>query len=169
MKKILLIILSICIYGFVYFFQLTLFVLLNLQITGASVGVITALGGIIPFWTSYKFVKLLWKNFFFPKPVAYSINNIPATYNYDEVVYDKGLVYLKKDMSLITGKISSRIYEGEVVNGKKEGLHRSWFANGQIYKEGSYVNGKEEGLHRSWLVDGQLREEGSYLNGKLIR
>jgi|TARA_B110000238_G_C15805991_1_gene302230 hypothetical protein len=35
---------------------------------GRGVGVITALGGIIPLWTSYKFTSLIWKKYFYPKP-----------------------------------------------------------------------------------------------------
>ena len=88
---------------------------------------------------------------------------------YDEVVFNKGLVYLKKDMSLLTGKINGKNYKGEFVNGKKEGLHRKWHDNGQLEKEGSYVNDKREGLWRFWGENGQLEKEESYLNGKLIR
>lgn len=98
--------------------------------------------------------------------VAYFMYNVPATYQYDEVVFNKGLVYLKKDMSLLTGKINSKYYKGEVINGKKEGLHRDWHSNGQLEEEVSYVDGKSQGLSRNWYSNGQLEAEGSYVNGK---
>ena len=96
--------------------------------------------------------------------VAYFMYNVPATYQYDEVVFNKGLVYLKKDMSFLTGKINSKYYKGEVINGKKEGLHRDWHSNGQLEEEVSYVDGKSQGLSRNWYSNGQLRGEGSYIN-----
>jgi hypothetical protein len=66
MKKILLIILSLGIY--IFFIQLFTFIGFNFLVFGRGVGVITALGGIIPLWTSYKFTSLIWKKYFYPKP-----------------------------------------------------------------------------------------------------
>ena len=68
MKKILLIILSLGIYSFFYFIQLFTFIGFNFLVFGRGVGAITALGGIIPLWTSYKFTSLIWKKYFYPKP-----------------------------------------------------------------------------------------------------
>jgi len=66
--KISLIILSFGIYGFVYFIQLVIFVGINIMVFGRGVGAFSALGGIIPIWTSYKIVKWIWKCYFYPKP-----------------------------------------------------------------------------------------------------
>ena len=68
MKKILLIVLSLGLYGFLYFIQLSMFIGLNFLVFNRSVGAISALGGIVPIWTSYKFTKLIWKKYFYPKP-----------------------------------------------------------------------------------------------------
>ena len=68
MKKVLLIILSVGIYGFLYFIQLFIFIGINLLVFNRGVGAITALGGIVPIWTSYKFTKWIWKKYFSPKP-----------------------------------------------------------------------------------------------------
>ena len=99
--------------------------------------------------------------------IAYVIYNSPRTYKRTEIVFNKDLAYVKKDMSLLNGKINDSLHKGEFVNGMKEGLHREWNANGQLEKEGSYVNGEIEGLWRSWHANGQLESEGNYIYGKI--
>ena len=69
MKKPLLIILSIIIYIVVLQVLIGLSVGINLAVLGRGTGGMTALGSIISFWLSYKFVKWLWKKYFNnPKP-----------------------------------------------------------------------------------------------------
>ena len=54
----------------------------------------------------------------------------------------------------------------QVINGKREGLWRCWYSNGQLYIEGYYFNDRRDGLWRCWFENGQLWEEGYYFNGK---
>jgi len=55
--------------------------------------------------------------------IAYGIYNSPRTYKRTEIVFNKDLAYLKKDMSLLNGKINDSLHKGEFVNGMKEGFH----------------------------------------------
>ena len=100
--------------------------------------------------------------------IAYRIYYSPKTYKRTEIVFNKDLVYVKKDMTLLNGKINDDRHKGEFVNGMKEGLHREWYNNyGQLESEGNYLNGKIEGLWRSWHENGQLKSEENYLNGEI--
>ena len=98
--------------------------------------------------------------------IAYKIYYSPKTYERSEIVFNKDRGYVKKDMSLLNGRINDRLYKGEFVNGMRKALHCEWHANGQLVRDGSYVNGKREGLHREWHANGQLERDGSYVNGK---
>lgn len=66
MKKALLIILSIIIYFFVLWLLIGISVGINFAVFGRGTGGITAMGSIISFWLSYKFVKWIWKKYFYP-------------------------------------------------------------------------------------------------------
>ncbi len=56
--------------------------------------------------------------------------------------------------------------ESNYVNGKQEGLSRSWYKSGELQRESNYVNGKQEGLARDWRETGELEFERNYVNGK---
>lgn len=64
MKKIFAIILSIMLYFFVWWVLVLISIGLNVAIFKKLTGGITALGGIIAFWLSYKIVKRLSKKYF---------------------------------------------------------------------------------------------------------
>ena len=64
MKKPILIILSIIIYIISFWLLTGVFVGINLAVLGRGIGGITAFGGIISLWLSYKIVKWLWKKYF---------------------------------------------------------------------------------------------------------
>ena len=98
--------------------------------------------------------------------IAYKIYYSPKTYERSEIVFNKDLVYVKKDMTLLNGKINDDRHKGEFVNGMKEGLHREWNTYGQLESEGNYLNGEIEDLWRSWHENGQLESEGKYLSGE---
>ena len=66
MKKVLLIILSIIIYFLAVWLLIGISIGINFAVFGRGTGGITAIGSIISFWLSYKFVKWLWKKYFYP-------------------------------------------------------------------------------------------------------
>ncbi|PCJ78799.1 MAG: hypothetical protein COA57_15995 [Flavobacteriales bacterium] len=58
--------------------------------------------------------------------------------------------------------------EGEMKNGKAEGLWTSWWQNGYKLSEGRYVNGQRDGQWRSWYYsNGKISSEVNYTNGIL--
>tara|TARA_X000000950_G_C13321540_1_gene420843 strand:- start:144 stop:344 length:201 start_codon:yes stop_codon:yes gene_type:complete len=63
MKKLILNILSVIIYIVVWWILVGLSVGVNLAIFGRETGVVTAVGGLLSFWLSYKFVKWLRKKY----------------------------------------------------------------------------------------------------------
>jgi len=75
-------------------------------------------------------------------------------YHIDEVTSTNKktlLLYLKKDMSLVSGKVTER------------------YKNGQLKYERNYKDGKRDGLSTWWYQNGQLMIEEQYKYGELIR
>ncbi len=104
-----------------------------------------------------------------------NIYNVHDTYyEYKEPSEGITLYYFKKDSSLFTGVIFNcrknglLSLTGQVIDGRAEGVHRSWFKNGQISMETNYKEGKENGLNRVWYENGQLEYEGNYKDDRLI-
>ena len=58
-------------------------------------------------------------------------------------------------------------FEGEYINGKKNGKGKDYFYDGRLLFEGEYLNGKRwNGKGKELYIDGNMRFEGDYLNGK---
>ena len=58
-------------------------------------------------------------------------------------------------------------FEGEYLNGKRNGKGKSYYDNGKLYFEGEYLNGERNGKGKEYrYYNGELRFEGEYLNGK---
>ena len=90
-------------------------------------------------------------------------------YHVDKTTYDleDTLVYLKYDMKPINGVLYSELGDmGMYVNGKRDGLHRAWYEDGQLRYERNFKDGKYEGLHRVWYENGRLKYESNYKDGK---
>jgi len=62
-----------------------------------------------------------------------------------------------------SGKLRS---EGNIVDGKKEGIHKEYYENGQLWIEDNYENGKLDGLSNNYYESGQLWIEENYKNDK---
>ena len=58
------------------------------------------------------------------------------------------------------------IFEGEYLNGKKNGKVKEYHRSGQLIYEGEYLNGKKNGKVKEYDENGQLMFEGEYFNGK---
>jgi len=55
-----------------------------------------------------------------------------------------------------------------ILNGKKEGVYKSYHDNGQLFQEVNFINGKENGIYKSYWDNGQLLEEVNYIDGKKV-
>ena len=58
------------------------------------------------------------------------------------------------------------IFEGEYLNGKRNGKGKEYNDNGKLIFEGEYLNGKRNGKGKEYDNNGKLIFEGEYLNGK---
>ena len=58
-------------------------------------------------------------------------------------------------------------FEGEYLNGVRNGKGKEYHKNGEIIFEGDYLNGeRQNGRGKEYYKDGILKFEGEYLNGK---
>jgi antitoxin component YwqK of YwqJK toxin-antitoxin module len=55
--------------------------------------------------------------------------------------------------------------DGEYVDGKKDGLWISYYANGNKMSEGRYALGKKEGVWIQYWQNGNKKSEGTFKNG----
>ena len=67
-----------------------------------------------------------------------------------------------KEFCLKSGEL---IYEGEYLNGKRNGKGKE-YENGEVIFEGKYSNGKRNGKGKEYHYNNKLKFEGEYLNGK---
>ena len=56
--------------------------------------------------------------------------------------------------------------EGDYLGGKKEGLWKTYYENGQLKYEDIYVDGDNEGIGKNYHENGQLEQEGLWKNGE---
>ena len=49
----------------------------------------------------------------------------------------------------------------------RNGPMRNWYGNGQLQSEGNLVNGRVEGVKREWHENGALAREIPYKNGRI--
>jgi antitoxin component YwqK of YwqJK toxin-antitoxin module len=56
-------------------------------------------------------------------------------------------------------------WEGNYVNGKRNGVWKEYYDNGQLSWEVNYVAGKEDGVWKTYYENGQLCWEGNYVDG----
>ena len=57
-------------------------------------------------------------------------------------------------------------FEGEYLNGERNGKGKEYDDNGKLRFEGEYLNGERNGKGKEYDYDGKLRFEGEYLNEK---
>ena len=70
---------------------------------------------------------------------------------------------MEKEDTIEYNKI--RRYRGRKRNGLNEGIHKDWYANGQLYSQGEWKNGKYEGIHKTWYINSKLAYQGKWKNG----
>ena len=57
-------------------------------------------------------------------------------------------------------------FEGEYVNGLRNGMGKEYNKYGELIYKGEFLNGERNGKGREYDFDGNLAFEGEYLNGK---
>jgi antitoxin component YwqK of YwqJK toxin-antitoxin module len=85
-----------------------------------------------------------------------------------EIELKNGIAFIPNESTPFTGKLKSvlpdRVYETDYKDGKKNGL--DYMKNDFQTLEHHYLNGKENGLRRSWIL-GKIDREENYKNDKL--
>ena len=89
----------------------------------------------------------------------------------------KGKEYFLLNMQIFEGKNGKRkeylietnilIFEGEYLNGKRNGKGKDYYDNGKLEYEGEYLNGKRNGKGKEYYDIGRIKFEGEYKNGKI--
>ena len=67
-------------------------------------------------------------------------------YSQDEVVTPNDTItYLKSDTTPLNGFVYGEFGDkGEYKDGLKDGVHKEWYDNGQLWWEGNYKDGKRD-------------------------
>ena len=87
----------------------------------------------------------------------------------DDLVRREGLWYKKFSDVPFTGEVEG-LQQGNLKNGKQEGLWILYWSNGQLLGKGVFRNGKREGPFVRYDSDGNLDTEfsGVYKNDRKI-
>ena len=60
------------------------------------------------------------------------------------------------------GQLLSKV---NYIDGKMNGIYESYWRDGQLLSKVNYIDGKMDGIYESYYYDGQLREKVNYVNG----
>ena len=71
----------------------------------------------------------------------------------------------EKDIDFFINK-NILIFEGEYLDGKRNGKGKKYYDDGKLMFEGEYLDGKRNGKGKEYYKNGQLKFEGEYLKGK---
>ena len=103
--------------------------------------------------------------------IAYIINN-----GFNKIKEDNKLIY---EGEVINGKRNGKgkeydyfylgrsIFEGKFLNGKRwKGIIKEYHYNEKLKFEGEYLDGKINGIGKEYHYNGKLKFEGEYINGE---
>ena len=78
------------------------------------------------------------------------------------------LMCLRADMKPLNGIVFCEFGDiGKYVNGKEEGVQKTWFESGQLMYESNYKDGELEGVQKWWYENGQLMSKFNFKDGEL--
>ena len=84
----------------------------------------------------------------------------------DKIWNGKGKEFIVKKLKYYNDEYRTLIYEGEYLNGKRNGKGKEYYNNGILKFEGEYLNGKWKGKGNEYNEKRELKFEGEYINGK---
>ena len=111
-------------------------------------------------------LKIIKYNKYLQKEIE--INNIILDYmrlTGRYIIYEGKGKRKGKEYDILTNKLS---YEGEFLNGKRNGTGKEYYYNGQLKYIGEYLNGERNGKGEEFDIKGQLIYIGEYLEGDKI-
>lgn len=78
---------------------------------------------------------------------------------------EESLCYFKYDMTELDGMVYCEHGDiGLFKKGKKNGLYREYYKNGNLKYDGYFLNGYKVDNHKEWFEDGKLKSSGDYLD-----
>jgi|GEM_PF-2465852 antitoxin component YwqK of YwqJK toxin-antitoxin module len=95
------------------------------------------------------------------------------SHSYDDIFTRAGVVYLKSDSSLFSGKVwdwydnKQPRSEWNYIGGIIHGVQRSWYKNGHRETEAKFKDGKPHGKRFEWYENGNKWNRSKYKNGFL--
>ena len=91
--------------------------------------------------------------------------------------HDDAKTILHEEYFINTGKkegiYKSYWYNGQLcievnyIDGLRNGIYKLYHFNGQLWEEVNYISGKENGIYKSYHENGQLGNEVNYIGGKI--
>ena len=123
--------------------------------------------------TSTIFHNLLFSHIFKNKEldiVKYNKNfqeKLGLSLKHYKIMSKKFIIYEKKNYGKeYLGVSGNLLYEGEFINGRRNGKGKEYDIQGQLIYEGDYKNGKKEGIGILYTNDNVPIYEGEFKNGK---
>ena len=87
--------------------------------------------------------------------------------NFDRIIYEGEYLNGQKNGKGKEYKNGKLIFEGEFLNGIQwNGIRKEYNWNDKLSYEGEYLNGQKNGKGKEYWDNGNLRFEGEYLNGE---
>ena len=105
--------------------------------------------------------------FFCGKYIKYETNILGKEYDFDNnLIYEGGLLNGKRNGKGYEFIKNNIIFEGEYLNGKRNGKGKEYDENGNLLYEGEYLNNKRHGKGKEYNDNGILIFDGIFLNGE---
>lgn len=97
-----------------------------------------------------------------------SCEKIPETKKSTSIQVKEGLIFEENESKPFTGKIKDtlegRIIEYGVVEGRKNGMFKTFYMNGKVEMIGLIENNLNQGKWTYFYENGQIESEGNFLN-----
>ena len=109
------------------------------------------------------------KFYFFALFLVYLISptfGFAKSVTFDDLVVREGRYYKIFSNNPFTGRVVGGL-NGEIKNGKWEGVWMHFYNNGPLGSKTYYKNGKKDGPFETYHENGQLLSRGTYANGVL--
>jgi antitoxin component YwqK of YwqJK toxin-antitoxin module len=74
----------------------------------------------------------------------------------------------KLETRVVHSESGAKLGEGEFLDGRANGVHRLWSANGTLVMEAAFRDGEYHAEYRTWWDNGQPKERGTFERGRRV-